>query len=50
MGKVESHIKVVMEMDVTEARELKDILSNVEGGYTIWEALEDALRPLAKVK
>lgn len=50
MVKVESHIKVVMEMDVQEARELTEILSNVEGGYAIWEALEAALRPLAKVK
>lgn len=48
MVRVDSHVKVVMEMDVKEAQELVDILSVAEGGWAHWEALSSALKQLKK--
>ena len=48
MVKVESYIKVVMEMDVQEARELKETLGRVSTSWNVFDVLDDALKQLDK--
>ena len=47
---VQTHIKVVMEMTLDEARELEQTLQDAPGSSPHWQALANALQQVKDVK